>query len=57
MPDLLIVPSNLEKAGRYLLKREFAPAVIGGATGTAANPWVGSADLMVAPRLSQANGG
>ncbi|MEW9272979.1 Mu-like prophage major head subunit gpT family protein [Gluconobacter oxydans] len=57
VPDLLVVPSNLEKAGRYLLKSEYAPTVINGASGTAANPWVGSADLMVAPRLSQTAGG
>lgn len=57
VPDLLVVPTNLEKAGRYLLKSEYAPTMINGASGTAANPWVGSADLMVSPRLSQKAGG
>ncbi|GAC87860.1 Mu-like prophage FluMu major head subunit [Gluconobacter thailandicus F149-1 = NBRC 100600] len=57
VPDLLVVPSNLQKAGRYLLKSDFAPTVLNGASGTASNPWVGAAELMVSPRLSQKVGG
>jgi len=54
VPDLLVVPSNLEQSARYLLKSQFVPTVQNGAQGTAANPWIDAADMMVAPRLSQA---
>ncbi|RUT27393.1 head protein [Asaia sp. W19] len=56
VPDLLMVPSNLEQAGRTLLKAQLAPLSAGNNFATGTNPWIGAADLMVAERLSQLNG-
>ena len=56
VPDLLMVPSNLEKQGRMLLKSQLAPISAGNNFATGSNPWQGAAELMVAERLSQLNG-
>jgi len=56
VPDLLMVPSNLEAAGRTLLKAQLAPLSAGNGFATGTNPWIGAAELMVAERLSQLNG-
>lgn len=45
MPNLLVVPPSLEEAGRKLLNSEYA-------TGGETNPWKGTAELLVVPRLS-----
>ncbi|MCH4024033.1 MAG: Mu-like prophage major head subunit gpT family protein [Acetobacter sp.] len=54
-PNLLVVPTNLESAGRLLVNAEFVPSDAG--TATISNPWKGAVDLMVAPRLSLTAGG
>lgn len=58
-PDLLVVPQNLESAGRQLLNGDMVPveAPDGKTWIPGANVWKGACDLLVAPRLSQKVGG
>lgn len=48
IPDLLVVPPQLEEAARRILKSDHI--TIGGVTET--NPWKDSADYLVVPRLA-----
>lgn len=59
VPTHLLVPSNLETQGKYLLNADFVPTLIAGSTAAAStsNPYKGDAKLMVCPRLSQSIGG
>jgi len=53
VPDLMVVPSNLQAPARTLLKAQLAPLSAGNSFATGTNPWQNAAELMVAPRLSQ----
>lgn len=54
MPNLLVVPPQLEAAGRQILNADFIAASFGinAATGSQSNVLKGSADLLVVPELA-----
>lgn len=52
VPDTLVVPPALEETARQILHGDFYPD---GSQGHAANPWKGSAELIVSPYLGDAN--
>ncbi|MCW4589350.1 Mu-like prophage major head subunit gpT family protein [Gluconacetobacter entanii] len=58
-PSQLVVPKNLESAGRALLKGGFIPTLApdGKTWIPGSNQWEKAAELVIAPRLSYANGG
>lgn len=52
VPNLLIVPPQLEQMARQILNAEFIPDTIGGNLGPVTNVWRGSAELLVIPELA-----
>lgn len=52
MPNLLVVPPQLEQVAREILNNEFLPSAAG--TATTQNVWRGSAQLLVIPELTAA---
>lgn len=57
-PSQLVVPKNLEAAGRALMKGDFIPTLApdGKTWIPGSNEWAQAAELVIAPRLSYANG-
>lgn len=58
-PSQLVVPKQLETAGRALMKGDFIPVMAPDDKTwiTGSNAWANAAELVIAPRLSNANGG
>jgi phage major head subunit gpT-like protein len=52
VPDILLVPPMLEETARQILNSDFYPAF---GEGNSANPWKGSAELIVSPHLNSAS--
>jgi len=52
VPDTLLVPPELEETARQILNSDFYPAF---GEGNAANPWKGSAELIVSPYLGSSS--
>jgi phage major head subunit gpT-like protein len=55
VPDILLVPPALEETARQILNSDFYPAFgEGNPASGAANPWKGSAELIVSPHMNSA---
>lgn len=52
VPDILLVPPMLEETARQILNSDFYPAF---GESNSANPWKGSAELIVSPHLNSAS--